>query len=79
MSNKVKIVMNRAGMKELLHSSEIESALMNVGNRVQSRAGENFGAFAVNMPSRSIVRVSAINYNGIKENSENNVLLKSLY
>lgn len=77
--SKVKIVMNRDGMNELLHSAEIESALMGAANKVQGRAGSNFGAFAVKMPSRSIVRVSALNRDGMKENSDNNVLVKSLY
>ena len=77
--NKVRIEMNRAGMNELLHSAEIESAIMNAAKKVQSRAGSNFGAVAVKMPTRSIVRVSALNRDGMKENSDNNVLLKSLY
>ena len=77
--SKVRIEMNRAGMNELLHSAEIESAIMNAAKKVQSRAGADFGAFAVKMPSRSIVRVSALNRAGMKENSDNNILLKSLY
>ena len=79
MSKKVKIEMNKAGMNELLHSPGIESALMKAGQTVQSRAGDNFGAFAVRMPSRSIVRVSAVNREGVKENRDTNVLLKSLH
>lgn len=72
-------MLNRSGINELLHSAGIEAALMSAAKKVQGRAGENFGAFAVRMPSRSIVRVSAINRAGMKENSDDNVLIKSLY
>lgn len=78
MSN-VKVELNSAGIRELLHSPGIQSALMQVGQTVQGRAGANFGAAAVDMPTRSIVRVSAINREGMKENSDDNVLVKSLY
>ena len=77
--SKVRIVMNRAGMNKLLHSAGIESALMSAAKKVQGRAGANFGTISVRMPSRSIVRVGAINRDGMKENSDNNVLVKSLY
>lgn len=79
MSKKVEIEMNRSGMNELLHSAEIEAALASAANKVQSRAGSNFGVTPVRMPSRSIVRVSAINRAGVKENLDGNVLLKSLH
>lgn len=52
---------------------------MEVGKTVQGRAGNNFRTFAFRMPSRSVVRVSAINAEGKKENADNNVLLKSLH
>jgi hypothetical protein len=79
LSDKVKIVLNSNGIRELLHSGGIESALMQAGNKVQAKAGANFGVTAFTMPSRSVVRVSAINKDGIKENVDNNVLLKALH
>jgi len=75
----VKVVLNRKGIRELLHSDGIESALVQAGNSVQAKAGANFGVKAFSMPSRSVVRVSAINKNGVRENVDNNVLLKSLH
>lgn len=76
---KVKITMNRAGLRELLHSPEIRAALQETGEAVQGRAGDNFGVFPFNMPTRSVVRVSAVNMAGQIENSDNNVLLKALH
>lgn len=79
MSKSVEIELNSAGIEELLHSAEIQAALMDVGQQVQGRAGDNFDAELVDMPTRSIVRVSAINKQGMKENSDDNVLLKALH
>lgn len=79
MSKKVKVELISPGIRELLHSSGIESALVEAGRNVQGRAGANFGIKLFSMPSRSVVRVSAINKDGIKENVDNNVLLKSLH
>lgn len=78
MSN-VKIELNSAGIQALLHSDGIKTALMEAGIRVQANAGDNFAAELVDMPTRSIVRVSAINKQGMKENSDDNVLLKALH
>lgn len=77
--SKVKIELNSSGIRELLHSPGINSALLEAGNNVKGRAGSNFGAKLINMPSRSIVRVSAINKDGMKENADDNVLLKALH
>lgn len=76
--SKVKIVLNSPGINALLHSEEMRGLLMQVGNSVADRAGENFAAEAFDMPTRSVVRVSPINKQGAIENSKDNVLLKAL-
>ncbi len=78
MSN-VDIKLDSSGINELLHSAEIGSALREVGNGVQSRAGDNFQAVTLNLPTRLVVRVSAANKDGVKENLDNNVLLKAVH
>lgn len=75
----VKVVLNSAGIRDLLHSRGIESAILEAGNSVQQRAGENFGTVIYRMKTRSVVRVSAINAEGRKENRDDNVLLKALH
>lgn len=84
MSN-VKIVLNSAGVKELLNSPEIQSALMEQGQRIQANAngmaqteGAAFHAVAVQTPGRGIVRVSAANRQGVRDNLENNTLIKAM-
>lgn len=78
MSN-VKIELNSAGVRELLHSPEIQAALVEQGNGTQARAGDNFGVELVDTPTRSVCRVSAINRQGAIENSNDNVLLSALF
>ena len=76
--SKVKIVLNSAGINQLLHSDEMKAILAEVGGAVADRAGENFAAEAFEMPTRSVVRVSPINKQGAIENSNENRLLKAL-
>lgn len=77
--SKMHIELNSAGINELLHSAELTAQLEQLGNAAADRAGENFAAEVLNMPTRSVVRVSAINKDGIIENSRDNTLLKALY
>lgn len=82
---KVKIVLNSSGVKELLNSPEIQGMLMEQGQRIQGsangmaqKAGAEFHAVPVQTPGRGIVRVSAANRQGVRDNLENNTLLKAL-
>lgn len=77
--SKVKIELNSEGIKELLHSEGIRAALAEAGERVQARAGDGYDAFPVEMPGRSIVRVSATTSAARKDNSDNNTLVRALF
>ena len=84
MSNE-RIVLNRIGVMELLNSAEIQAALMEQGQRIQTNAngmaqtsGAEFHAVAVKTPGRGIVRVSAANRAGVRDNLENNTLIKAM-
>lgn len=77
MSN-VKIELDHVGMNALLHDPGIQAELLRQGHAIQSRAGQNYTVKAVNMPSRSIVRVSAENAEGVRDNLGNNTLLKAV-
>lgn len=76
--SKVRIELNHGGMDALLHSDEIQTELLRQGQTVQRRAGDNYQAKAVHLSSRCIVRVSAKNAKGVKDNLENNTLLKAV-
>ncbi len=77
MSN-IKIELDHAGMNTLLHDPSVQAELLRQGHAIQSRAGQNYTVKAVNMPSRSIVRVSAANAEGVRDNLRNNTLLKAV-
>ncbi len=83
MSN-VRIVLNKQGVKELLNSPEIQGFLMEKGQQVAAAAdglkqtpSAQFHAVAVKTPGRGIVRVSAANRQGVRDNLENNTLIKA--
>ena len=83
MSN-VRIVLNKQGVKELLNSPEIQGFLMETGQQVAAAADglkqtplAQFHAVAVKTPGRGIVRVSAANRQGVRDNLENNTLIKA--
>ena len=79
MSKNVKIVLNSAGINELLHSEEITAALMEASQAVQGRAGDDFEVVPVSMPTRNIVRVQSANARGEQRNRDENTLLKSTF
>ena len=77
--SKVKVVLNSAGVRNLLHSEGIKSDLVRQASAAQSRAGEHYGYFPFEMETRSVVRLSPIDKEGAIDNSENNTLLKAVF
>ena len=73
------IVLNSAGINQLLHSDEITQELMNASQAVQGRAGDDFEVVPVSMPTRNIVRVQSANARGEQRNRDENTLLKSTF
>lgn len=78
LSKKVKIELNSAGVRELLHSPEITAQLSSIGAAVQGRCGSGYEAEMVNTPTRSVCRVSAVTSAARRDNSDNNTLLSAL-
>lgn len=79
MSKNVVIVLNSAGINQLLHSDEITQELINASQAVQGRAGDDFEVVPVSMPTRNIVRVQSANARGEQRNRDENTLLKSTF
>ena len=77
MSN-VKIVLNSKGVKELLKSQEMEEACMEHANKILSKVGEGYSATTHAGKNRVNVSVGTETYEAMKDNYENNTLLKSL-
>lgn len=75
--SKVKFVLNRAGVREILQSPEIAAAVKDYTNQVQGRAGAGYEA-SVMTKNRAVGRVTAETREAKRDNSKNNTLLKAL-
>lgn len=79
MSNsKVKIVLNDAGVRELLKSSEISEACRSAATGVQARAGEEYILEERNYPERTGWAVRPGTVAAHRDNLKNNTLLKAI-
>lgn len=79
MSKICHVVLNSAGIRELLKSSEIQSVLNETAEAVARRAGEGYEAVpGTRGKTRANVRVQAATEEAKKDNLEHNTLLKSL-
>ena len=76
MSSKIKFELDRKGVGELLHSSEMSEVLMEYAQQVGANAGE--GYIAKQMPTRVIV-VEAYTDEAKEDNLRNNTLLKAVH
>lgn len=81
MAKKVEIVLNRAGVRELLRSKEIGDACMQAAVAYQSRlpaVGYGVTGGVYTGQNRVNVSVGALTEEAVKDNLANNTLLKSL-
>lgn len=79
--SKVKFELNKAGVRELLKSAEMQQICMQHANAtLQAALGSSDGYVAEtrNYPERSGAAVRADTYEARKDNADNNTLLKSL-
>lgn len=74
------IVLNSAGVKELLQCSEMQQVLVEQAQSIRGRCGEGYAVEnnAFVGKNRAIVRVSAESEKAIQDNLKNNTLVKAL-
>ena len=78
---KVKFELNKAGVRELLKSAEMQQICMQHANATLQAAlssSDGYVAETRNYPERSGAAVRADTYEARKDNADNNTLLKSL-
>lgn len=75
----VRIVLNSAGIQELLKSQEIQQAVDEVCQRIADNAGPDYGHNVQIGKRRAVGRVYTATKNAMKDNYENNTLLKALH
>lgn len=76
MSKKYAFELNRAGVRELLRSDEMESVLIQYAQEVSRNAGEGYNVWKGS--NRSNVSVRAVTAKAEQDNLENNTLLKAV-
>ena len=76
--NNVKIVLNDAGVKELLKSAEAQEICRSLAEQVAARAGEGYVVEPRNYPERSGYAVRPETRSAYKDNYDNNTLLRAL-
>lgn len=76
--SKVKVILNRGGVRALLKSPEAAQICMQHAIATQAAAGSDYEAAARHYPERNGAAVHPANYAGYRDNMENNTLLRSL-
>lgn len=76
--SKLKIELNYAGVGELLKSQEISDALKETAERVAARAGGGYATDTYQAGTRVIASVYTETEEAMKDNLENNTLLKAV-
>lgn len=75
MSKKVKVVLNRAGVGELLHSHEMVQVLESYGRQISDNAGEGY---EIKQMSTRAIAVETSTKAAARDNLEHNTLLKAV-
>lgn len=78
MAKNVKVVLNSAGVRELLKSDWAAGECMICAQSVASRAGDGFEVEARNYPERTGYAVKAATYEAKRKNLKENTLLKAM-
>lgn len=76
--NKVKFKLNRAGVRELLKSKEMQAICTEYAHRVQSRAGDGYVVEGRHYSERVGAAVYPSDAKAYYDNLNNNTLLKAL-
>lgn len=75
--SKGRFKLNRAGVRELMKSSEMQAELLNYANAIQARAGDGYEVDTYVGKNRANASVTAVTYEARRDNYENNTLLKA--
>lgn len=76
--SKVKVVLNDAGIKELLKSAAVAEVCEDYAKQSLAQCGEHYTMQQRDYPERTGYAVLASDFEGIRDNSKNNTLLKAL-
>ena len=75
---KVKVVLNKSGVRELLQSAEMKAICEEHANRTLGQLGEGYTVTTMTGKTRANASVYAESATAKRENMENNTILKAL-
>lgn len=76
--SKVKIVLNKEGVRELLQSKEMMNVCEGIANNAASSLGEGFSINTMVGKNRVNAEITADSYEARIQNSRDNIILKAL-
>jgi hydroxymethylglutaryl-CoA reductase len=76
--SKIRVELNYAGVGELLKSQEIADTVKEVAEQVAARAGDGYATDVYQTGTRVIASVYTETEEAMKDNIENNTLLKAV-
>lgn len=74
--SKVKIELNRAGVRALMRSPEMQAVLKDRADTVKDRCGDGYESYVA--PTRTVAVVETTSTAAYNDNSANNTLLKAV-
>ena len=74
--SKVKIDLNRAGVRALMRSPEMQAVLKDRADTVKDRCGDGYESYVAQ--TRAVAVVETASQNAYDDNSANNTLLKAV-
>ena len=75
---KVKVELNSAGIRSFLKGAEVEALVKSRAGEIASRAGQGYGSDTKQMPGRVIASAYTASEEAMKDNLENNTLLRCI-
>ena len=78
MSDKVRIELNSAGIREMLLSPEMQAVLGEKAAEIAGRCGEGYESDTYLTPGRAVASVYAESKEAVKDNLDNNTILRNL-
>ena len=76
--SKFKFELNKAGVRELMKSAEMQSVLNKEAKRVQSTCGRGYDVEPYVEETRAVAEVRAVSFRARRKNLKENTLLKAL-
>lgn len=76
--SKVKVVLNRSGVRALMQSKEMQKICTDHANKARSKLGSGYEVTSMVGKTRCNAEIAAISQAARKENSKNNTIMKAV-